>query len=207
MALGKKFKSVKSGEIFTVVEVNDKFGQIIVEDKEGKTKAYSSSTIKDKRRFVPVEDEDDFEAVDHAVVNSIKENNLASDREAEEAVDGKKKSAKKSETAPITGIGVRIKDFILNEAYSIGADVCVATTGKFISFKINGKMFAAIFSYSKKSATLGIRSKAIEGSNIVCSKKMNHMMDCRFTFSDLSEENKTLIDTLLVSSKEYQLNK
>lgn len=205
MTIGSKFKNVKSGEIFTVVEINDKFGQVIVEDENGKTKAYSASTLKDKRRFVLVED--DFEAVDRAVVNSIKENNLASDREAEEAVNGKKKSAKKSETAPTTGIGVRIKDFILNEAYSIGADVCVATTGKFISFKINGKMFAAIFSYSKKSATLGIRSKAIEGSGIACPKKMNHMMDCRFTFSDLSEENKTLIDTLLVSSKEYQLNK
>jgi hypothetical protein len=207
MEIGSKFKKVSSGEIFTVVEYNDRFKQVIVKGPDGTTVAYSSTTLKDKRRFVPVieDDTEEFEADGQAIVDSIKEKNQASDREAEEAVNGKKKSSKKTGTRVTTGVGFDIKDLIVEKARSMGADICVATSGKFISFKVNGKMFAAIFSFSKKAATLGVRSSSVEGYQPT--KIMNHMMDYRFTFNTISDENKELIDNLLKLSMDYQLNK
>lgn len=207
MEIGSKFKKVSSGEIFTVVEYNDRFKQVIVKGPDGSTVAYSTTTLKDKRRFVPVieDDTEEFEADGQAIVDSIKEKNQASDREAEEAVNGKKKSSKKTSARVTTGVGFDIKDLIVEKARSMGADICVATSGKFISFKVNGKMFAAIFSFSKKAATIGVRSAAVE--EYQPTKKMNHMMDYRFTFNTISDENNELIDNLLKLSMDYQLNK
>ena len=226
MEIGSKFKKVSSGEIFTVVEYNDRFKQVIVKGPDGTTVAYSTTTLKDKRRFVPVTEDDEYvnevmqqkkdlgiecpeidevEIIDQSVVDSIKKRNEASDREAEEAVNGKKKSSKKTGARVTTGVGFDIKDLIVEKARSMGADICVATSGKFISFKVNGKMFAAIFSFSKKAATLGVRSSSVEGYQPT--KIMNHMMDYRFTFNTISDENKELIDNLLKLSMDYQLNK
>ena len=221
MEIGSKFKKVSSGVIFTVVEYNDRFKQVIVEGPDGDTIAYSSTTLKDKRRFVPVieddteefeaeyskieDDVEEFEADGQAIIDSIKEKNQASDREAEEAINGKKKPSKKTGTRVTTGVGFDIKDLIVEKARSMGADICVATSGKFISFKVNGKMFAAIFSFSKKAATLGVRGSSVEGYQPT--KIMNHMMDYRFTFNTISDENKELIDNLLKLSMDYQLNK
>lgn len=206
MEIGSKFKKVSSGEIFTVVEYNDRFKQVIVKGPDGSTVAYSTTTLKDKRRFIPVDDDtEEFEADGQAIIDSINEKNQASDREAEEAVNSKKKTSRKTGTRVTTGIGFDIKDLIVEKARSMGADICVATSGKFISFKVNGKMFAAIFSFSKKAATIGVRSAAVE--EYQPTKKMNHMMDYRFTFNTISDENNELIDNLLKLSMDYQLNK
>lgn len=53
--LNKVFKSVSTGEIIKVVEYYEKSKQCIVELENGKTRAYSSATLKDKRKFTPVE--------------------------------------------------------------------------------------------------------------------------------------------------------
>lgn len=57
--LNRIFKSVSNGEIIKVVEFNEKSKQCIVELENGKTRAYQSATLKDKRKFTPVEDEED----------------------------------------------------------------------------------------------------------------------------------------------------
>lgn len=201
ITIGTKFKSVSTGEIFTVVDIHTKSGQTTIEGPDGKTKAYSSTTMKDKRRFIPLEDESpemvpvpvDCEKTDEQI--------------KEDFCDDKAKVPKKQRKPQEPGIGDEIKTYIVETADAMGAEACTASSGKFISFKINGKMFAAIFSYSKKSATLGTRSAALEGSGISPEKKMNHMMDYRFTFDSLSEENKAAITKILRLSKDYQLTK
>jgi len=186
MELGNRFKSTKTGEIFTVAEINEKFNQIIIAGEDGKTKAYSATTLKDKRRFVPlIGDEKPVE-------------------EPEKTLSGKT-NVKNEHKVPEDSAGAYVKEYIVEKAKEMGADVCENSSGKFISFKIGGKMFAAIFSWSKKGATLGTRSQALEGSGIECSKKMNHMMDYRFTFDSLFNTDE--IDKILQLSKEYQLNK
>ena len=53
--LNKIFRSVSNGEAVKVIEFDDKSKQCIVELENGKTRAYSSATLKDKRKFIPVE--------------------------------------------------------------------------------------------------------------------------------------------------------
>lgn len=193
--VGCKFKSLSTGEIFTIVEFHDKARQAIVENEEGKSRAYSLSTLTDKRKFEEIEvDEANETTPAPAGDNPVEKVNVPI------------KSVKQD---PTTTTGGCIKEYIKNKALEIGADVCVASSQKFISFKINGKMFAAIFTWSKKSATLGVRTAAIEklGIDPGAYKEVNHMMNCRFTFDELSDSNKNIIDSLLVSSKDYQLNK
>lgn len=55
--LNKVFKSVSNGEIIKVIEFDDKSRQCIVELENGKTKAYSSATLKDKRKFTLISEE------------------------------------------------------------------------------------------------------------------------------------------------------
>lgn len=57
--LNKIFKAVSNGEIIKVIEFDDKSKQCIVEFENGKTRAYSSVTLKDKRRFIPIESDEE----------------------------------------------------------------------------------------------------------------------------------------------------
>lgn len=52
---GIQFKNTNTEEIVTITEVNDKYKTVIVELENGKSMTYSFSTIKDKRRWIPVE--------------------------------------------------------------------------------------------------------------------------------------------------------
>lgn len=54
--LNQVFQSVSNGEIVKVIEFDDKSKQCIVKLENGKTKAYSSATLKDKRKFIPLEE-------------------------------------------------------------------------------------------------------------------------------------------------------
>lgn len=58
--LNKVFKAVSNGEVVKVIEFDDKSKQCIVEFEDGRTRAYSSVTLKDKRRFIPVESDDEL---------------------------------------------------------------------------------------------------------------------------------------------------
>lgn len=55
--LNKVFKSVSNGEIIKVIGFDDKSKQCIVELENGKTRAYSSATLKDKRKFTLIAEE------------------------------------------------------------------------------------------------------------------------------------------------------
>ena len=57
--LNKIFKSVSNGETIKVIEFDDKSKQCIVELESGKTRAYSSATLKDKRKFTPVKTDEE----------------------------------------------------------------------------------------------------------------------------------------------------
>ena len=52
---GIQFKNTTTEEIATITEVNDKYKTVIVKLENGKSMTYSFSTIKDKRRWIPVE--------------------------------------------------------------------------------------------------------------------------------------------------------
>lgn len=202
MTVGDKFKSVESNGIFTVVKLDDKFKQAIIEDSEGNTKVCSAATLNNEKFYTKV-GEDNAESNVEKPAEEPAEESIKEESIKEEPV--KKPSKTNNNTG--NSVGFLIKDFIIEKAHSIGADVCIANNGKFISFKTNGKMFAAIFSFSKKSATIGVRSASIEGKDLECDKKTKHMMDCRFLFNTLLPGDKEKIDILLRSSKEHQENK
>lgn len=213
MKVGDKFKNVSTGEIFTVTVINEKFKQVAVEGKDGKAKPYSSSTLKDKRRFIPVDDDEQYVqevmqqkkdlGIECPKIDSyeVVEDGRASVENLEKTSE--KKRVKKT-SGELTGIGKDIKDYTVAAAKKLGAEVC-ESNGRFISFKVNNKMFAAIFSYSKKSLTLGVRSKSIEGKTNPDST-VNHMMDARFKFDALTDNVKELIRLILESAFEYQSN-
>lgn len=66
--LNKVFKSVSTGETLKVVEFDDKSKQCIVEFENGKTRAYSSATLRDKRKFTPIEVEEDLTDEEYASI-------------------------------------------------------------------------------------------------------------------------------------------
>ena len=64
---GIQFKNTDTEEIATITEVNDKYKTVIVELENGKSMTYSFSTIKDKRRWIPVEDAAPVELTDEEI--------------------------------------------------------------------------------------------------------------------------------------------
>ena len=204
--VGTVLRATKTGAIGTIVEVNDKFKTAIIEMEDGSSTNYSVSTLRDKRRWLPVDakEEEVKEATieeENALEVPEEVHNLVPIPGAEKLVDFKK-SVNKVET----GIGFDIKDFILKVAEEIGVDIC-ESKGRFISFKVNGKMCAGLFSYSKKSATIGTRSKALEGIDIEPTSVLNHMMDHRFKFESLTLEDERRIRLILEAAADYQRNK
>ena len=204
--VGTVLRATKTGAIGTIVEVNDKFKTAIIEMEDGSSTNYSVSTLRDKRRWLPVDakEEEVKEATieeENALEVPEEVHNLVPIPGAEKLVDFKK-SVNKVET----GIGFDIKDFILKVAEEIDVDIC-ESKGRFISFKVNGKMCAGLFSYSKKSATIGTRSKALEGTDIEPTSVLNHMMDHRFKFESLTLEDERRIRLILEAAADYQRNK
>ena len=204
--VGTVLRATKTGAMGTIVEVNDRFKTAIIEMEDGSSANYSVSTLKDKRRWLPVgvEEEEVKEATieeENAPEMSEEVHNLVPMPGAEKLAD-LKKPVNKAEI----GIGFDIKDFILKVAEEIGVDIC-ESKGRFISFKVNGKMCAGLFSYSKKSATIGTRSKALEGTDIEPTSVLNHMMDYRFKFESLTLEDERRIRLILEAAADYQRGK
>ena len=204
--VGTVLRATKTRAMGTIVEVNDRFKTAIIEMEDGSSANYSVSTLKDKRRWLPVdvEEEEVKEATieeENAPEMSEEVHNLVPMPGAEKLAD-LKKPVNKAET----GIGFDIKDFILKVAEEIGVDIC-ESKGRFISFKVNGKMCAGLFSYSEKSATIGTRSKALEGTDIEPTSVLNHMMDRRFKFESLTLEDERRIRLILEAAADYQRSK
>lgn len=201
--VGTVLRATKTGAIGTIVEVNDKFKTAIIEMEDGSLTNYSVSTLKDKRRWLPVDAKEEEATIEEENTPEMPEevHNLVPAPGAEKLAD-LKKSVNKVET----GIGFDIKDFILKVAEEIGVDIC-ESKGRFISFKVNGKMCAGLFSYSKKSATIGARSEALEGTDIKPTSVLNHMMDHRFKFESLTLEDERRIRLILETAADYQRSK
>lgn len=213
--VGTVLRATKTGAIGTIVEVNDKFKTAIIEMEDGSSASYSVSTLKDKRRWLPVdvkEEETEEEYVEE-IMKQKKDLGIECPKiDSYEAViipaqeTKKLLNPEKSTDKVETGIGFDIKDFILKVAEEIGVDIC-ESKGRFISFKVNGKMCAGLFSYSKKSATIGTRSKALEGTDIEPTSVLNHVMDHRFKFESLTSEDKRRIRLILEAAADYQRSK
>lgn len=201
--VGTVLQAVSTGLVGTIVEINDKSKTGVIEMSDGSTKAQSFTTFKDKRRWLPVDVKEEEVTIEEESAPEVPEevHNLVPMPGAEKLAD-LKKSVSKVET----GIGFDIKDFILKVAEEIGVDIC-ESKGRFISFKVNGKMCAGLFSYSKKSATIGTRSKALEGTDIEPTSVLNHMMNHRFKFESLTLEDKRRIRLILEAAADYQRSK
>lgn len=213
--VGTVLRATKTGAMGTIVEVNDKFKTAIIEMEDGSLTNYSVSTLKDKRRWLPIdvkEEEAEEEYVEE-IMKQKKDLGIECPKiDSYEAViipaqeTKKLLNPEKSTDKVETGIGFNIKDFILKVAEEIGVDIC-ESKGRFISFKVNGKMCAGLFSYSKKSATIGTRSKALEGIDIEPTSVLNHVMDHRFKFESLTSEDERRIRLILEAAANYQRNK
>ena len=213
--VGTVLRATKTGTMGTIVEVNDKFKTAIIEMEDGSSTNYSVSTLKDKRRWLPVDVKE--EEVEEEYVEEIMKQKKDLGIECPKidsyetviipAQETKKLlNPEKSTDKVETGIGFDIKDFILKVAEEIGVDIC-ESKGRFISFKVNGKMCAGLFSYSKKSATIGTRSKALEGTDIEPTSVLNHVMDHRFKFESLTLEDERRIRLILEAAADYQRGK
>lgn len=204
--VGTVLRATKTGAMGTIVEVNDKFKTAIIEMEDGNSTNCSVSTLKDKRRWIPVDVEE--EEVKEATIEEENVPEMPEEVHNLVPMPGAEKLAdlKKSVSKVETGIGFDIKDFILKVAEEIGVDIC-ESKGRFISFKVNGKMCAGLFSYSKKSATIGTRSKALEGTDIEPTSVLNHMMDHRFKFESLTLEDKRRIRLILEAAADYRRSK
>lgn len=201
--VGTVLRTVSTGLVGTIVEVNDKSKTGVIEMSDGSTKAQSFTTFKDKRRWLPVDVKEEEVTIEEENAPEVPEeaHNLVP-MPGTEKLANLKKSVSKVET----GIGFDIKDFILKVAEEIGVDIC-ESKGRFISFKVNGKMCAGLFSYSKKSATIGTRSKALEGTGIEPTSVLNHMMNYRFKFESLTLEDERRIRLILEAAADYQRSK
>lgn len=215
--VGTVLRATKTGAIGTIVEVNDKFKTAIIEMEDGSSTNYSVSTLKDKRRWLPVDAKEEEATIEDEYVEEImkqkKDLGIECPKiDSYEAViipeqETKKLSNPEKSTDKVeAGIGFDIKDFILKVAEEIGVDIC-ESKGRFISFKVNDKMCAGLFSYSKKSATIGTRSKALEGTDIEPTSVLNHMMDYRFKFESLTLEDERRIRLILEAAADYQRSK
>jgi len=201
--IGTMFTKVKSGEDWTIVKIIPDGTKVTLAKMtdEDVTITIAISSLKDKRQWIKHKAVELSEAETEYVKNDVE-----TTTEVLSEMGEVKKPRTKHEPKPVVGIGKDIRDYIVEKTGSMNG-VVLTDSGRFTSLKINNKMFAAIFSYSKKSLTLGVRSIATKDSGYEPTSKANHMMDYRFKISTLDDGVKKMIDILLEASETYQLNK
>lgn len=226
--IGAMFTKVKSGEDWTIVKIIPDGTRVTLAKKgdEDVTVTIAVSSLKDKRQWIKNENhkglvpmpgiekledlKNEYAHTEAVELSEAETEYVKNDVETTMEVllaTGKIKRVKvKREPKPVVGIGKDIRDYIVEKTGSMNG-VVLTDSGRFTSLKINNKMFAAIFSYSKKSLTLGVRSIATKDSGYEPTSKANHMMDYRFKISTLDDGVKKMIDILLGASETYQLNK
>lgn len=194
---------VKTGENWRVVRPDGDKKAVLIKIGGTEEISVAISSLKDKRQWI----EASTEAVElsEAETEYVK-NDVETTMEVLSATGKIKRVKVKRESKPVIGVGKDIRDYIVEKAGSMEG-VVLADSGRFTSLKIGNKMFAAIFSYSKKSLTLGVRSAAVGNLGYEPTSKANHMMDYRFKMTTLDGSDKKIIDELLDASAKYQTNK
>ena len=69
--VGTVLRATKTGAIGTIVEVNDKFKTAIIEMEDGSSTNYSISTLKDKRRWLPVDAKEEEVTIEEEYVEEM----------------------------------------------------------------------------------------------------------------------------------------
>lgn len=96
MTIGTILKKAKTGEQIEVININDVTKVAMVRLEDGKTRPYSMNTLKDKRQWIPVEQEEVNpdpapveEEVNPEVISDQEEVNEVTEEKAEEAKEEK----------------------------------------------------------------------------------------------------------------------
>ena len=93
-----------------------------------------------------------------------------------------------------------LKKVIEDLAAEIGTEVTTATVPTFKSLKVEGKRYGA-FTFDDDSVTLWLYSEATEG--LTDYRKINHILDARVKFEEITDENVSKVKQLVLASLEF----
>lgn len=206
--IGSKYiRTGSNTEKGTVVDLNEKFKHAILSMGDGQKKAVPYGTLTNEKYWTKLDENGEIPETEEIKETEETEETEKIEEVPEEVKDKpvKEKKPAKPSLPPTEGIGKDIKDYIVAEAVKFGA--VANESNRFISLKYHDRMFLAIFSYGKKSLTLGVRSGAIEGLDIKPSSVSKHMMDYRFKFNQLTDVEKKTISSIVESSLKYLIAK
>lgn len=108
MEIGTILKKAKTGEQIEVININDVTKVAMVRLEDGKTRPYSMNTLKDKRQWIPVEQEEvnsdpaPVEEVNPEVISDQEEVNEVTEEKAEEVKEAKEEKSGRKPRITIT---------------------------------------------------------------------------------------------------------
>lgn len=208
--VGKKYQRTGKDVVVTVVSHDIDRCSAIIEFPDGKTTTLTTTTLKDKRKWVEVVES----SLDVTPIPSPSTQQIVSpEPEITHPVVDKpisqpqvpKKRTQKVSTSNVQN--TPILDFVLGYVSELGLEIFVPANGmKMRSLKCSGHMCCK-FNWGKNTLTLSCRSIAVQECNIQPTKIVNHMFDNNFVFTELNGTTQTAIKALIKASMDYQVHK
>lgn len=213
-----RFVSVRTEQVAELVSRTVE--QVVLKMEDGKEKSISPATLKrwwkeieepqteeitptdevvaEAEEITLTEAEVKYAELDAAVIEEMTqpEENTAEQIE-EEPVAKVEKKAKKSAKKKTIDNPHPLKKVIEDLAAEMGTEVTTATVPTFKSLKVEGKRYGA-FTFDEESVTLWLNSEAIEG--LTAYKKINHILDARIRFEEMTDENISKAKQLVLAS-------
>lgn len=217
-----KYQHIKNGSIIEVLEVNEKSKSVLYSDESGKTKAFTSSTL--KRWYKPLEEEEPIKVEPKkAVKKPVPSDDVCADgrpyaeigkeiaaqaKERAAKVKSDKKAAPKKKREMQEYVSEAL-EFIYSKVEANGDEIFKpAKDINMRAFKVGGHMYCK-FNYGLTSITIAVSSKSFSEKNLIApTRTINHSFDNLYVFDKaLTKADKDMIVKILKIAREYRIDK
>lgn len=224
--VGKTFKRPDKEVYVKVVEYNEKTNTVILEFENGKSISLNTSTLKDKRKWIPVDDaptnvveetpvvETTKVVVEETPIEPVVEPSVEkTSKKTKVNKENTSSKSKKTETKSEDVKGKRevsndVQDmikYIMDKIVELGGTVGVPSDEnfRFRALQFGGRQVIKLM-WTKKEAKLFCKSSIIGDS--VPTKVINYSLPSQFNFEVFNDDTKKTIDSLIKASVANRAN-
>lgn len=217
--VGKTFKRPDKDVIVKVVEYIEKTNTVYLEFDNGKTISINTSTLKDKRKWIPVEV--DSTEVETPVVETVEEPTVEVvgtvdvpvevEKPVNKAVKKSTPKATKTEKTDDKGhneISDNVQNmiqYIMDKVVELGGTIGIPSDEnfRFRALQYGGRQIIKLM-WTKKEAKMFCKTSII-GDNVP-TKTINYSLPSQFNFSVFDDTTKNTIDSLIEASVANRAN-
>lgn len=212
-----KYQHIKNGSIIEVLEVNEKSKSVLYSDESGKTKAFTSSTL--KRWYKPIEEESPSLDISNSIIETtdfneeptepVKQKIQKVEKKAEKVKSSKKNPSTPKKKREMQEYVSEALEFVYSKVEANGDEIFKpAKDINMRAFKVGGHMYCK-FNYGLTSITIAVSSKSFSEKNLIApTRTINHSFDNLYVFDKaLTKADKDMIVKILKIAREYRIDK